>query len=150
MNQRSAQRIVNQPHSVYKIGYSFMAFLLIIFFISNVGDQRFFHDCDIMAHTSDTFDTFLGPLSSSQRKVTSHREERGRFVYTHLSPFFSSYDRSRDTSGDLVCGSRGRGHGASDRVTSAAGFLKGTYMYALVPSHAILSTYIVVQGSLSG
>ena len=29
----------------------------------------FFHDCDIMVDTSDTFDKFLGPLSFSQRKV---------------------------------------------------------------------------------
>ena len=29
----------------------------------------FFHDCDIMADTSDSFDTFLGLLSFSQRSV---------------------------------------------------------------------------------
>ena len=29
----------------------------------------FFRDCDIMADTSDNFDTFLGPLSFSQQKM---------------------------------------------------------------------------------
>ena len=57
-------------YSVYKIGDSFMAFLLIIIFLLLMAAiSVFFRDCDIMADTSDNFDTFLGPLSFSQRKV---------------------------------------------------------------------------------
>ena len=61
---------LRKSYSVYKIGDSFMAFLLIFFFTSNGGDQRFFFRyCDIMVDTSDKFDTFLGPLSFLQQKM---------------------------------------------------------------------------------
>ena len=53
-------------YSVYKIGDSFIAFLLIIIFLLLMAAiSNFFHDCE----TSDNFDTFLGPLSFSQQKM---------------------------------------------------------------------------------
>ena len=61
---------LRKSYSVYKIGHSFMAFLLIMYFLLVMAAiSNFFHDCDIMADTSDTSDTFLGPLSFSRRKV---------------------------------------------------------------------------------
>ena len=47
-------------YSVYKIGDSFIAFLFFLLLMAAISD--FFRDCDIMADTSDNFDTFLGPF----------------------------------------------------------------------------------------
>ena len=61
---------MNLAHSVYKIGDRFTAFLLIFFFLLVMAAiSDFYHDRDIIADTSDTFDTILGPLSFLQQTV---------------------------------------------------------------------------------
>ena len=53
---------LRKNYSIYKIGDSFMSFLIIIFLLVMAAISDLYQYCDIMADTSDTFDTFLGPL----------------------------------------------------------------------------------------
>ncbi|PIO35479.1 hypothetical protein AB205_0029040, partial [Aquarana catesbeiana] len=61
----------HKSYSAYKIEDSFMAFLLLIsFFLLVMAEiSDFYRDCDIMADTSDTFGTILGPFTFIQRSV---------------------------------------------------------------------------------
>ena len=55
---------LHKSSSIYKIGNSFMAFLLKTYFLLVMATIcGFYRYCDLMADTSDTFDTFLGPLA---------------------------------------------------------------------------------------
>ncbi|PIO31546.1 hypothetical protein AB205_0072630 [Aquarana catesbeiana] len=52
---------------IHNLKFRPIRILLHIFVIATISD--FYRDCDIMADTSDNFDTFLGPLALIQRSV---------------------------------------------------------------------------------
>ena len=60
---------LRKSYSAYKIGDKCMIFFLSFFLLSMAAICDFYWDCDIMADTLDTFDTFLGPFTFIQRHV---------------------------------------------------------------------------------
>ena len=85
------------------------------------------------------------PYIREQTINDSATVKNGEAVFTHSSPRSSAQGTDRGTPAairsavtELQAGSRARAH------------LKRTYRYVLVPSHAILPTYMCRRRSLSG